>query len=85
MKIYLAGPDVFLPDAIELGPERPRVDLEKQIADGTFREDLYFRLNGATLALPALQLLPWPAAWVASPSGRCSMIVLGVPTLPNST
>ena len=30
-------------------------DLPKMIADGTFREDLYFRLNGASLQLPALR------------------------------
>jgi transcriptional regulator of acetoin/glycerol metabolism len=30
-------------------------DLGRRVQDGGFREDLYFRLNGATLALPALR------------------------------
>jgi DNA-binding NtrC family response regulator len=30
------------------------VDLERRIADGTFREDLYFRLNVVTIDVPAL-------------------------------
>ncbi len=30
-------------------------DLEARIAEGAFREDLYFRLNGATLVIPPLR------------------------------
>jgi transcriptional regulator of acetoin/glycerol metabolism len=30
-------------------------DLARRVQDGSFREDLYFRLNGATAALPALR------------------------------
>jgi len=30
-------------------------DLERRVQESAFREDLYFRLNGATLALPALR------------------------------
>jgi transcriptional regulator of acetoin/glycerol metabolism len=30
-------------------------DLGRRVQDGAFREDLYFRLNGATLALPSLR------------------------------
>jgi transcriptional regulator with PAS, ATPase and Fis domain len=30
-------------------------DLLKAIAEGSFREDLYYRLNGVTLHVPALR------------------------------
>ncbi|MGH7497314.1 MAG: sigma 54-interacting transcriptional regulator, partial [Gemmatimonadales bacterium] len=33
-------------------------DLEKALADGTFREDLYYRLNGVHIHLPALRDRP---------------------------
>jgi transcriptional regulator of acetoin/glycerol metabolism len=53
-------------EVLPLGAERPvkvaltviaasHRDLRKQIAAGTFREDLYYRLCGATLSLPALR------------------------------
>ena len=53
-------------EVLPLGAERPipvalnvvaasHRDLRRQIAAGTFREDLYYRLCGATLALPALR------------------------------
>src|SRR5262249_55839667 len=30
-------------------------NLEQMVADGTFRRDLYYRLNGLTISLPALR------------------------------
>ena len=53
-------------EVLPLGAERPikvaltviaasHRDLRKQIAAGTFREDLYYRLCGATLSLPPLR------------------------------
>jgi transcriptional regulator of acetoin/glycerol metabolism len=53
-------------EVLPLGADRPihvaltvvaasHRDLRKQIAAGTFREDLYYRLCGATLALPPLR------------------------------
>jgi DNA-binding NtrC family response regulator len=53
-------------EVFRLGDRRPRTvdvrfvsathrDLERLVADGPFREDLYFRLNGITIEIPPLR------------------------------
>ncbi len=53
-EVYPLGADKAVPVDLKVIAASHR-DLRRQIAVGTFREDLYYRLCGATLALPPLR------------------------------
>ncbi len=57
-------------------------DLEQAVADGAFREDLYFRLNVLSLRLPPLRERPGDIAALARHFARKHAIANGLPERP---
>jgi DNA-binding NtrC family response regulator len=58
-------------------------DLEQAVKDGTFRQDLYYRLNVVSLEVPPLRqrredILPMAEAFASRHAGRCGRRILGL-------
>src|SRR5262249_57570827 len=59
-------------------------DLERASAEGSFREDLYFRLKGLVLWLPPLRERPRDVRLLAERFVRDAAVEVGRPALPLS-